>query len=75
MVEGGRGPAVEPAATGLPEEAIEQREVSGCLYSWDDGTVWMSSVRVHGSVDCAKCYYARFTADVSAGEINRPGSR
>lgn len=57
------------AATGLPEDAIEQRKVSGCLYSWDDGTVWMSSVRVHESVDRAKSYYARFTEDVSADEV------
>lgn len=57
------------AATGLSEESIEQRKVSGCLYSWDDGTVWMSSVRVHESVDRAKSYYARFTEDVSADEI------
>lgn len=57
------------AATGLPGEAIEQRKVSGCLYSWDDGTVWMSSVRVHESVDRAKSYYARFTEDVSAEEV------
>ncbi|MFW6083636.1 MAG: hypothetical protein ACODAA_00295 [Gemmatimonadota bacterium] len=57
------------AATGLSAEAIEQREVSGCLYSWDDGTVWMSSVRVHESVHRAKAYYARFTEDATADEV------
>lgn len=57
------------AVTGLPAEEIEQQEVSGCLYSWDEGSVWMRSVRVHESVDRAKSYYATFTEDVTAEEV------
>ncbi len=57
------------AATGLPAEEIQQRPISGCLYSWDDGTVWMRSVRIHESVDRAKSYYATFTEDVTAEQV------
>lgn len=57
------------AATGLPAAQIEQREISGCHYSWDDGMVWMRTVRVHESVERAKGYHARFTRDVTAEEV------
>lgn len=57
------------AATGLTAAEIEQREISGCHYSWDDGMIWMRRVRVHESVDRAKAYHARFTEDVSSEEV------
>lgn len=57
------------AATGVPAAEIEQRAISGCIYSWDDGTVWMRSVRVHESVDRARSWYATFTEDVTAEEV------
>lgn len=63
------------AATGLPAEEIQQRPISGCLYSWDDGTVWMSSVRVHESVDRAKSWYATFTEDATAEEVGEAGEQ
>lgn len=62
-------------ATGIPASEIMQRSISGCLYSWDDGdgwlegTVYLSSVRVHDSVEQAKRDHARFTQDVTAEEV------
>lgn len=57
------------AVTGVPESAIEQREISGCLYAWDGGNLNLLSTRVHDSLDRARSYHDRFTADVTADEI------
>jgi hypothetical protein len=63
------------AATGVPAGEIEQRAISGCLYSWDageswsDGSIMLMSVSAHETVDRATSYYARFTRDTTAEEI------
>lgn len=57
------------AVTGVPEPAIEQRAISGCLYAWDGGNLNLLSTRVHDSIDRARAYHDRFTADVTAEEI------
>lgn len=63
------------AATGIPASEIMQRSISGCLYSWDagegwmEGTVYLSSVRAHDSVERAKRDHSRFTQDVTAEEV------
>ena len=63
------------AATGVPASAIEQRPISGCLYSWKAGDTWpegsvmITSVRVHPSIDRAKQSHQRFTRDVDAAEV------
>lgn len=65
------------AATGVPAAAITQREISGCLYSWDDGenwregTLWLSSVREAESIERARSRYARYTKDTTAEDVRR----
>lgn len=56
-------------ATGVSEGDLEQRAYSGCLYSWEDGTIWLASVRVHETIDGARREFARFTADVDEDDI------
>lgn len=62
-------------ATGVPAAEIRQQRVSGCLYSWDDGSVWVSSVRVRDSVEGAKRYFARYTEDVTAEQVSEAKER
>lgn len=65
------------AATGVPESAIEQRRISGCLYSWDggqdwqEGTLWLSSVREYDSIKRAKTWYSRYTEDATVEDMKR----
>jgi len=56
-------------ATGVAAEGITRQEVSGCLYSWDGGSIWLAGVEVHGSVEKAKGSFARFTEDATAEEV------
>ena len=61
------------AATGVPASAIEK--YSGCLYTWDegsdweDGTVYLFSLRVYDTVEQAQRAHARETQDVTATEV------
>lgn len=63
------------AATGVPAGVIQQRAISGCLYSWEsgngwqDGSVMITSVRVHPSLERAKRSYAGSVRDVAASEV------
>lgn len=63
------------AATGVPASEISQRPISGCIYAWDagadwpEGAVFLSSVRVHESVEKARKAFSRSTQDVTAEEV------
>lgn len=57
------------AATGVPADQIEQQAISGCLYSWSDGSIMLMSVRAHKTLKRAQNEYARFTKDASAEEV------
>lgn len=65
------------AATGVPASAIEQRNISGCIYTWEDGDgwregmLWLSSVREADSIERAKSRYARYTKDTSVEDMKR----
>lgn len=65
------------AATGVPASAIEQRKISGCIYTWDDGDgrqdgmLWLSSVREADSIKRARSRHARYTRDASPEDIKK----
>lgn len=64
------------AATGLPASAIEE-EMSGCFYSWEgsnnrpEGTLYLSSVRVHDTLERAQRTHARKTQDVTTSDVGQ----
>jgi len=61
-------PAQVAAATGIAESAIETMP-GFCLYEWEGHNIFLSSVRVHDSVERASRYYARHTEDATPEEI------
>lgn len=59
------------AATGVPVEAWQQRVVSGCLYTWPEGSLWLGSVSVHESIERAEESFARYTADAAGRDFRQ----
>ncbi|HUF16899.1 MAG TPA: hypothetical protein VMS12_02515, partial [Thermoanaerobaculia bacterium] len=63
------------AATGVPASAISQRAVSGCLYSWKAGSSWkegsimLTSVYPHKTLQRAQRHHAQHTTDATAAEV------
>ena len=55
-------PAQVTAAAGIVESAIETTP-GFCLYEWEGHNIFLTSVRVHDSVERASRYYARHTED------------
>lgn len=61
-------PAQVAAAASVPESAVEKNPAA-CLYEWEGANIYLSSVRVHDSVERASRYFARNTQDAIAEEI------
>lgn len=61
-------PAQVAAAASVPESAVEQNP-SLCLYEWEGHNIYLSSVRVHDSIERASKYYDRNTKDFTAEEM------
>lgn len=61
-------PAQVAAAASVPESAVETTP-GFCLYKWDGANIYLSSVRVHDSIERASSYYARNTKEFTAEEM------
>lgn len=61
-------PAQVAAAASVPESAVEKNR-SLCLYEWDGHNIYLSSVRVHESIERASKYYERNTRDFTVKAI------
>lgn len=53
---------------GVDASELEQRTVSGCLYSWGDGSIYLNA-SVYDTVERSRQWFERFTQDASAEEI------
>lgn len=56
------------AAASIPESAVEKNRAL-CLYEWENANIYLSSVRVHDSIERARNYYNRNTKDFTAEEM------
>lgn len=56
------------AAASVPESAVEKNR-SLCLYEWEGANIYLSSVRVHDTIERASKYYDRNTKDFTAEEM------
>lgn len=61
-------PAQVAAAASVPESAVEQNPAA-CLYEWENANIYLSSVRVHDSIERASAYYDRNTKGFTAEEM------
>lgn len=61
-------PAQVAAAALVSASAVEQNS-SICLYEWEGANIYLSSVRVHDSIERAREYYARNTKDFTSEEM------
>lgn len=62
-------PAQVAAAASVPESAVELSPAA-CLYKWENANIYLSSVRVHDSIERASKYYERNTRDFTAEEMH-----
>lgn len=59
------------AIAGIEASAIEQQAIAGiCLHEWDAGTLTVMDIDVHESREEARDVYDRYTADVTAQQMD-----